>query len=229
MGDPLVSSCRSRSRAPLPGILAGAESPDATPPARSLHGPVRANAIPGVPQEPIAPAPRCRPACGAPRRPVRGPGSMAVRTDSLPRAACTGSVEEGGTRGLRRGGGGESGIRTHGRVSPTHAFQACSFNRSDISPGTKLARSRAQSITGVSAPCAPSAGGPGRWIGPGPPAGGGAPDGLIGPGADDRLNLPPADRGGRPPSRTSAGRSAARTLCNFSLRTASGPEGSSAK
>ena len=32
------------------------------------------------------------------------------------------------------GTGGESGIRTHGRVSPTHAFQACSFNHSDISP-----------------------------------------------------------------------------------------------
>src|SRR4029077_18291955 len=31
-------------------------------------------------------------------------------------------------------GFGESGIRTHGRVSPTHAFQACSFNHSDISP-----------------------------------------------------------------------------------------------
>jgi pimeloyl-ACP methyl ester carboxylesterase len=30
--------------------------------------------------------------------------------------------------------GGESGIRTRGRVSPTHAFQACSFNHSDISP-----------------------------------------------------------------------------------------------
>ena len=30
--------------------------------------------------------------------------------------------------------GGESGIRTHGRVSPTHAFQACSFSHSDISP-----------------------------------------------------------------------------------------------
>src|SRR4026209_1624258 len=30
--------------------------------------------------------------------------------------------------------GGESGIRTHGRVSPTHAFQACSLNHSDISP-----------------------------------------------------------------------------------------------
>src|SRR5258707_11905762 len=30
--------------------------------------------------------------------------------------------------------GGERGIRTHGRVAPTHAFQACSFNHSDISP-----------------------------------------------------------------------------------------------
>src|SRR5207247_7418344 len=29
---------------------------------------------------------------------------------------------------------GESGIRTHGGVSPTHAFQACSLNHSDISP-----------------------------------------------------------------------------------------------
>ena len=34
----------------------------------------------------------------------------------------------------RNSTGGESGIRTHGRVSPTHAFQACSFNHSDISP-----------------------------------------------------------------------------------------------
>ena len=30
--------------------------------------------------------------------------------------------------------GGERGIRTLGRVSPTHAFQACSLNHSDISP-----------------------------------------------------------------------------------------------
>ena len=30
--------------------------------------------------------------------------------------------------------GGEKGIRTPGRVAPTHAFQACSLNRSDISP-----------------------------------------------------------------------------------------------
>src|SRR5262249_6588552 len=29
---------------------------------------------------------------------------------------------------------GEGGIRTHGRISPTHAFQACSLNRSDTSP-----------------------------------------------------------------------------------------------
>ena len=39
-----------------------------------------------------------------------------------------------GVRAPARLGGGESGIRTHGRVSPTHAFQACSFNHSDISP-----------------------------------------------------------------------------------------------
>src|SRR5258705_12926141 len=37
-------------------------------------------------------------------------------------------------REARAKAGGESGIRTHGRVSPTHAFQACSFNHSDISP-----------------------------------------------------------------------------------------------
>ena len=30
--------------------------------------------------------------------------------------------------------GGKSGIRTLGRVAPTHAFQACSLSRSDISP-----------------------------------------------------------------------------------------------
>jgi hypothetical protein len=29
---------------------------------------------------------------------------------------------------------GESGIRTHGEVTPTHAFQACSLSLSDISP-----------------------------------------------------------------------------------------------
>ena len=32
--------------------------------------------------------------------------------------------------------GGEGGIRTLGKVTPTHAFQACSFNHSDTSPYT---------------------------------------------------------------------------------------------
>ena len=31
--------------------------------------------------------------------------------------------------------GGERGIRTLDRVSPIHAFQACAFNHSAISPG----------------------------------------------------------------------------------------------
>ena len=35
---------------------------------------------------------------------------------------------------LNRLVGGERGIRTLGRVSPTHAFQACAFNHSAISP-----------------------------------------------------------------------------------------------
>jgi hypothetical protein len=33
--------------------------------------------------------------------------------------------------------GGEGGIRTRGKVTPTHAFQACSFNHSDTSPVDK--------------------------------------------------------------------------------------------
>ena len=33
---------------------------------------------------------------------------------------------------------GEGGIRTHGRCYPTHAFQACSFSRSDTSPRRAL-------------------------------------------------------------------------------------------
>jgi hypothetical protein len=57
------------------------------------------------------------------------------------------SMIDSGSGGLRSGGhqrrlrrqdhgksGGEGGIRTHGRVSPTLAFEASSFNRSDTSP-----------------------------------------------------------------------------------------------
>jgi hypothetical protein len=35
--------------------------------------------------------------------------------------------------------GGESGIRTHVRVSPKHAFQACAFSHSAISPAPRAA------------------------------------------------------------------------------------------
>src|SRR6187401_2883792 len=43
--------------------------------------------------------------------------------------------------GAKRGG--ERGIRTLGRVSPTHAFQACSLNHSDISPFEQTEESNA--------------------------------------------------------------------------------------
>ena len=36
--------------------------------------------------------------------------------------------------------GGEGGIRTLGRGKPTHAFQACAFNRSATSPPRRKAR-----------------------------------------------------------------------------------------
>ena len=39
--------------------------------------------------------------------------------------------------------GGESGIRTHVRVSPKHAFQACAFSHSAISPA-RMMRSSAR-------------------------------------------------------------------------------------
>ena len=44
------------------------------------------------------------------------------------------AVRHGSSKATKTGIGGERGIRTLGRVSPTHAFQACSFNHSDISP-----------------------------------------------------------------------------------------------
>ena len=38
--------------------------------------------------------------------------------------------------------GGENGIRTHERIAPLHAFQACAFNRSATSPLNKQLISR---------------------------------------------------------------------------------------
>ena len=40
--------------------------------------------------------------------------------------------------------GGERGIRTLDRVSPIHAFQACAFNHSAISPGSTVKRGRSR-------------------------------------------------------------------------------------
>ncbi len=58
--------------------------------------------------------------------------------DSNPRTACTvNGFRDRPDRPLRHLSkvyGGEGGIRTLGRVTPTHAFQACSIGHSDTSP-----------------------------------------------------------------------------------------------
>ena len=128
-----------------------------------------------------------------PRKARRAGPAMGIRARSGDRRGAT---EAHSLRRQRSEAscGGESGIRTHGRrITPTHAFQACSINHSDISPR-------------------------------------GAPDRAAG------SILPPprrwwrGSRWARLIARAPApGRAAARTLCNLSLRTASGPEGSSAK
>src|SRR5437016_8886002 len=46
--------------------------------------------------------------------------------------------------------GGESGIRTHGTVSRTHAFQACALSHSAISPEALLWKGRRCRVAGVS-------------------------------------------------------------------------------
>ena len=92
------------------------------------------------------PAPhRARRGAGERRRPSdkARKGRMSGRATAQRRgqAGCIAARNAAGTSAAGRYGG-ESGIRTHGRVSPTHAFQACSFNRSDISPETGGARFR---------------------------------------------------------------------------------------
>ena len=54
-------------------------------------------------------------------------GSDTVRRTTMHRARAP-------CRAHRRPYGGEGGIRTRGGVTPTHAFQACSFGLSDTSP-----------------------------------------------------------------------------------------------
>ena len=57
--------------------------------------------------------------------------SDARENDPRIELATSGSAAEAQGTGAA---GGEAGIRTRGGVSPTHALQACSFNRSDTSP-----------------------------------------------------------------------------------------------
>ena len=84
---------------------------DAMPPGAAFAGPVTRESRSG-------------------RRPFRPP-EHANGIESPPNRL---TAERGAAILLKAEDGGESGIRTHGRVSPTHAFQACSFNHSDISP-----------------------------------------------------------------------------------------------
>jgi hypothetical protein len=78
------------------------------------------------------------------------PGKFAILTSFFPKREKAGGVRWTSWRpvvdvisplaSLRKGGrtGGESGIRTHVRVSPKHAFQACAFSHSAISPANNL-------------------------------------------------------------------------------------------
>ena len=59
-------------------------------------------------------------------------GPCRNRTSGLLSIVCQWNEEDEETNG------GESGIRTHVRVSPKHAFQACAFNHSAISPAGSL-------------------------------------------------------------------------------------------
>src|SRR5215204_3003773 len=61
--------------------------------------------------------------CTAPQLPDKGMSLTKKRAGNLKISQTSPSASNG-----------ESGIRTHGGVSPTHAFQACSLNHSDISP-----------------------------------------------------------------------------------------------
>lgn len=51
------------------------------------------------------------------------------------------------------GDGGESGIRTHETLASLHAFQACAFNHSAISPRRNCEAARTIRIRALSATC----------------------------------------------------------------------------
>ena len=117
----------------------------------------------GNPRAPAGPAPTCGAAtagttsgrrasrargCGPPSRGCSHAGTSAAGRGSAPRASRTAAASAApASRFARspRGGHGERGIRTPGRVSPSHDFQSCPFSRSGTSPGEsreRLARRR---------------------------------------------------------------------------------------
>ena len=55
-------------------------------------------------------------------------------TNRLDQAPFLSTHKKGLKNGLFREGGGESGIRTHGRLTPTAVFKTAALNRSAISP-----------------------------------------------------------------------------------------------
>ena len=59
-----------------------------------------------------------------------------LRTPSYPGHVRCVSVGEKAIRQMALVNGGEGGIRTHDRVSPIHAFQACALSHSATSPQT---------------------------------------------------------------------------------------------
>ena len=133
------------------GAALAAPPPPPPPPPRSL--PPRP---PPPPPPPPAggPPPPPRGGGGAPPNGGEGGIRVASRVRVLP---CCSTASKNGRQGRRplqpsspqrtpgrkpgastlregRGHGGEGGIRTHGRVSPTHDFQSCTFGHSVTSP-----------------------------------------------------------------------------------------------
>ncbi len=85
------------------------------------------------------------------RIPVFRPSRLRAKTvSSARRSQFRGVMRLGGARDLWRGVvGGAGGIRTHVRVSPKHAFQACAFNHSATAPqrqGRRASRRKARLI-----------------------------------------------------------------------------------
>src|ERR1700677_445796 len=127
---------------------------------------------------------------------------MEKRSNEITKKDRGGPPRDGDSLGTKNYGG-ESGIRTHGRISPTHAFQACSLNRSDISPpclgvSSVTNRRRGGKRTGVAQEFLVRAGGNksatgllhfctlfrGSAIGSTPAFGAGYPGSSPGPGAN---------------------------------------------